>query len=97
MTICKPCYGNKCAVRPYNIGKVIFGSEGKEADHKDDMEELSDEDVQRGARRVQRMNNPKSPTFEERIEHEYLHLPYRSWCTHCVMGERKGSTSSTSR
>eukprot|EP00972_Heterocapsa_arctica_P090949 13417606-Heterocapsa_arctica.AAC.1 len=26
------------------------------------------------------------PTKREREEHEALHLPYRSWCKHCVRG-----------
>ena len=27
---------------------------------------------------------PKGPTQKEREEHEATHLPYRSWCKHCV-------------
>ena len=30
--------------------------------------------------------SPKEPTQQEREEHEATHLPYRSWCKHCVRG-----------
>ena len=42
-----------------------------------------------GLEKVRKMNEPRSPTFEERISHGYLHLPYRSWCEHCVKGKGK--------
>ena len=29
---------------------------------------------------------PKAPTKKEREEHERTHVPYRSWCKHCVRG-----------
>ena len=32
------------------------------------------------------MNDPKEPSEEERRNHELTHLPYRSWCRHCVGG-----------
>ena len=31
-------------------------------------------------------SSPKEPTQQERDEHEATHLPYRSWCKHCVRG-----------
>ena len=30
--------------------------------------------------------NPYNPTAEEVRQHELTHLPYRSWCSHCVRG-----------
>ena len=30
--------------------------------------------------------DPKEPTKVEREEHEKTHLPFRSWCRHCVRG-----------
>ena len=33
--------------------------------------------------------NPKQPTKQEILEHEATHLPYRSWCRHCVRGRGK--------
>ena len=29
---------------------------------------------------------PKGPTKKEREEHDATHMPYRSWCKHCVRG-----------
>ena len=45
----------------------------------DDKEEPSEErPVKGGQSRV------TMPTLKERQEHERTHLPYRSWCRHCV-------------
>ena len=29
------------------------------------------------------------PTEKEREEHEAKHVPFRDWCTHCMMGRRR--------
>jgi len=42
-----------------------------------------------GVRKTIKMNDPHEPTPEERKEHEKTHLPYRSWCPHCVRGRGK--------
>ena len=42
-----------------------------------------------GARRPVRKQDPKEPTKAEREEHEKTHLPFRSWCRHCVRGRGK--------
>ena len=42
----------------------------------------------KSARMVKKLD-PKMPTVEERREHELTHLPYRSWCRHCVKGRGK--------
>ena len=31
-------------------------------------------------------NQPGQPTAKDRREHEVCHVPYRSWCKHCVQG-----------
>ena len=30
---------------------------------------------------------PLSPSLEEQAKHNLTHLPFRSWCRHCVMGK----------
>ena len=45
------------------------------------MEDASEEAEAPNVRRA-----PKGPTAREREEHEATHLPYRSWCQHCVRG-----------
>ena len=36
--------------------------------------------------RVVRKHDPRQPGQQEKEEHEMTHLPFRSWCRHCVMG-----------
>ena len=45
------------------------------------------EEQEAGKRRVKKLHDPLMPTEREVQEH-YLagHLPYRSWCHHCVRG-----------
>ena len=61
-----------------NICPVV--EEEMDDDVMDDKEEPSEESrpVRGGHRRV------VLPTAKERQEHERTHLPYRSWCRHCV-------------
>ena len=53
----------------------------------DDVEEeqgIDDSDEEGQQPKV--MRSPKAPTKAEREEHEATHLPFRSWCTHCLRG-----------
>ena len=42
-----------------------------------------------GARKTEMMRSPSLPNGAEVEEHEKTHLPFRSWCRHCVRGEEK--------
>ena len=33
-----------------------------------------------------RTHDPRQPNQQEKKEHEMTHLPFRSWCRHCIMG-----------
>ena len=44
-----------------------------------------DEEVEEG-RKGRGMPSPLTVSKKERDEHELTHLPYRSWCAHCVRG-----------
>ncbi|CAJ1331146.1 unnamed protein product, partial [Effrenium voratum] len=35
--------------------------------------------------------DPREPTMEERREHHVTHIPFRSWCKHCVRGKSLGA------
>ena len=35
--------------------------------------------------------DPREPTMEERREHNVTHIPFRSWCKHCVRGKSLGA------
>ena len=40
-------------------------------------------------RRPMKKQDPKMPTRAEREEHGMTHIPFRSWCKHCVRGRGK--------
>ena len=61
--------------------------EGIDEDVQEELE--ADEEVQKGVRKTAKLGEPREPTAEERNEHEMTHLPYRSWCRHCVRGRGK--------
>ena len=42
-----------------------------------------------GVRKPEKKQDPREPSAEERSEHEKTHLPFRSWCRHCVRGRGK--------
>ena len=45
-----------------------------------------EEELEAGVRKAERMMNPQKPSRGEVEEHNKHHLPYRSWCRHCVRG-----------
>ena len=50
-------------------------------------DEKDEEQEEAGKRNVKKIHDPKLPTKEEVKEHfESAHMPYRSWCHHCVRG-----------
>ena len=49
----------------------------------------SDEEAENGERRTVKIQDPSMPTRAAREEHEKTHLPFRSWCRHCVRGKGK--------
>ena len=54
-----------------------------------EIEVEPEDEAEGGARKVKKVQDPREPTKEERVEHELTHLPYRSWCRHCVRGRGK--------
>ena len=70
------------AVRPkceiFACGDVELGS----GDIDVDVEPSEDE----GRRVPRKVAEPRMPTQVEIEEHNITHLPYRSWCIHCVRG-----------
>ena len=41
------------------------------------------------------LRGPVQPTFEERELHKCTHIPYRSWCKACVLGQCPDNASNT--
>ena len=64
-------------------GDAIADSRGGERAEGTGELELQEEAGQRLPRGVQ---DPRLPSDEERKQHELTHLPFRSWCRHCVRG-----------
>ena len=54
-------------------------------------------DEEFGQRRFKRMQGPKLPTPEGITDHDLSHLPYRSWCRHCVKGRCKENPHETNK
>ena len=49
-----------------------------------------------GERKTKKLQEPKMPTRTEIEEHNLTHLPYRSWCRHCVRGRGRSYRTSVS-
>ena len=56
-----------------------------------DAEDSEDEEEEKIAARVRVRMAPHEPSMRERIEHEATHIPYRSWCVHCVRGRGRNT------
>jgi len=48
-----------------------------------------EEEEESGERKPRKVQDPKEPTAEERRMHDLTHMPFRSWCRHCVRGRGK--------
>ena len=57
----------------------------------EDDDELLDE-----CKPVKVLRGPTRPTKLELEEHEHSHIPFRSWCPHCMRGKSKASGHRTS-
>ena len=71
--------------REGGMAKIEGVDEGGEAEGAGGREE-SDECAEFGNRKVVRKHDPRQPSLQEKEEHEMTHLPFRSWCRHCIMG-----------
>ena len=59
-------------------------------------EETSESDEEEaGVRNAKVKRGPKEPTEKEIVEHNATHVPYRSWCPHCVAAAGKATPHST--
>ena len=68
---------------------TLKDQKGEEAMGEDEFE--LDTEGQPGERKTKNMQHPKMPTRTEIEEHKLTHLPFRSWCRHCVPGREKQS------
>ena len=57
----------------------------------DDGGETEDEEGVKEARVAISRKSPKDPTRKEKEEHELTHMPFRSWCEHCVKARARNA------
>ena len=74
-----------------NSGERVVTVVGRDQESTREAEERSTREAEQAEaggeeRKVVRVLDPKQPTDEERRVHNLTHLPYRSWCEHCVKG-----------
>ena len=56
-------------------------------DDKDDEDDVICEETDAGdSRSMRKMHDPKLPSKADVEAHNFTHLPFRSWCRHCVRG-----------
>ena len=60
--------------------EVLMGVKGREGEQ--GAEECRE-------RKAVRQHDPTEPSEEDMKAHELTHLPFRSWCRHCVMGRAR--------
>ena len=65
------------------------GDEEKESEMRFEEPDEGNSDQEYGHRRVKNMLDPKLPSQAEVQQHNLTHMPYRSWCHHCVRGRGK--------
>ena len=67
-------------------GDDLFGDEGPEHLGQGETIELQNESEEEDSAPRRTAPDPGEPTAEEVAEHRVDHVPYRSWCSHCVRG-----------
>ena len=67
----------------------LFGDEGT-GDAVGEVEEIPDDEAEAEMAPKRISPDPGQPTEQEVCEHLVDHMPYRSWCTHCVKGRGTG-------
>ena len=52
-------------------------------------EDAVEDETSEEVRKIRQIRKPNEPTAQERLEHDRVHLPFRSWCEICVKGRGK--------
>ena len=78
-----------CPVEGEALGKGEVDEENEEnGDSESQLQEFKKDD-EPGARVPVRIADPRLPSADEIEQHNMTHLPYRSWCPHCIRGKGK--------
>ena len=78
-----------------------LGTEDETSKEVESAKAVADEDVEceedsNEAAQTKRMFAPSAPSRQEALEHACTHVPYRSWCPHCVAGKAKSKKHQSS-
>lgn len=77
------------------VGRVEEGvesaAEGSEGEEMGDLFGDGEIFCDQGARTPVKLRDPRKPSAEEVALHEMTHLPFRSWCSHCVRGRGRAA------
>ena len=76
-------------VRPKHEKSTDEGQSSKE-DEKEETENDEEERWDTEARKAETAKNLELPSQKEVDRHMITHMPFRSWCPHCVRGKAKG-------
>ena len=76
-------------VRPNGDSKEVVARWVCGQEEEESVEVEMEDETENGSRTVKKVQDPRDPSKEERAQHEMTHLPYRSWCRHCVRGRGK--------
>ena len=71
-------------VRPLGMEGGVAAEGGSECGDDQALEFEGVLEAEAGRRNVVKVQDPLLPSEEEVMRHELTHLPYRSWCSHCV-------------
>ena len=83
---CEQC-GPKEAIRPERNNLDVCNWEVVETSDGVDVRIPAPREKELGLRNPRKLQDPKLPSKKEVEEHNLSgHMPYRSWCTFCVMG-----------
>ena len=106
--MCKPCWneGARWVGKPdqgllqpmEDGGAVDDGNHTVEPQERATAEDggVSADPMEEGRRPMVR-KAPHQPTAQEIIEHSKTHIPFRTWCVHCMRGKAKTSPHSQSK
>ena len=86
--LCQPCDEEDEGFEKVSDASILAHVDKDEKVPDSDIVELDDDVVVQAA---QPLPQPKVPTAAQIAAHNITHLPYRSWCPHCVAARRPNS------
>ena len=76
--------------KPFNPEEESTKEEKEQSEREEEAAGDETEEEHEEAQKAKAIKAPSKPSKEEVDEHMVTHLPFRSWCPHCVRGKSKG-------